>query len=186
MAEALCSACGRGELEAVRRLLAEGVSPVSVLYGDPALVWAAGGGRAAVVELLLGAGAGVDARGSDGYTPLCMAAIAGRYDVALFLLSLGADVLAATNNNSTALTLSVASGNPALVKHINAAVAKKVTTTTTTTAHSLTSPPAGDEDAVGLDQVGYGSGGNEGGDRRDVEGAIARVASTAAPRSALP
>lgn len=147
---------------------------------------AAASGHIPIVRRLCAAGADVDARGSDGYTPLCMAAIAGRYDVALFLLSLGADVLAATNNNSTALTLSVASGNPALVKHINAAVAKKVTTTTTTTAHSLTSPPAGDEDAVGLDQVGYGSGGNEGGDRRDVEGAIARVASTAAPRSALP
>ena len=71
MADAFCRACCRGELEAVRRLLAEGVSPGSVdSVGCPALVCAVLGGSAAVVELLLGAGAGVDVRGSGGETAL--------------------------------------------------------------------------------------------------------------------
>ena len=44
MADAFCEACNSGELEAVRRLLAEGVSPDSVAsYGDPALCRAVAG-----------------------------------------------------------------------------------------------------------------------------------------------
>ena len=92
MAGAFCRACFDGELEAVRRLLAEGVSPGSVdSNGLPALWCAALNGHAAVVELLLGAGAGVDVRNPGGYTALMIAAMCGQLDVVRLLLRAGAD-----------------------------------------------------------------------------------------------
>ena len=86
MADAFFPACGRGELETVRGLLAEGVSPDSVSSGgNPALYLAVYGGHAAVVELLLGAGAGVDASTSRGWTPLMAAAQLGYLDIVRLL-----------------------------------------------------------------------------------------------------
>jgi ankyrin repeat protein len=53
------------------------LSPDSVRCGYLALYLAAHGGSAAVVELLLGAGAAADVRGSDGWTALMVAARGG-------------------------------------------------------------------------------------------------------------
>jgi hypothetical protein len=92
MVEAFCDACVDGELEAVRRLLAEGVSPGSVRSdGEPALCLAAEFGSAAVVELLLGVGTGVNVPGSKGTTPLMTAAYYGKLDIARLLVLGGAD-----------------------------------------------------------------------------------------------
>jgi ankyrin repeat protein len=68
------------------------VAPGSVSSGgEPALVFAASGGSAAVVELMLGAGARVDVSCSDGCTPLMEAARCGHLDVVRLLLLAGAD-----------------------------------------------------------------------------------------------
>ena len=48
-------------------------------------------GNASVVQLLLGAGAAVDAPGRDGWTPLALAARAGAVSVLAPLLAAGAD-----------------------------------------------------------------------------------------------
>ena len=53
--------------------------------GNPALYLAVYGGHAAVVELLLGAGAGVDASTSRGWTPLMAAAQLGYLDIVRLL-----------------------------------------------------------------------------------------------------
>jgi hypothetical protein len=111
MADAFCEACRRGELETVRRLLAEGVSPGSVgSWGDPALCRAAWGGHAPVVELLLDAGAGVDVRDSRGQTALMLAAGSGSLDVVRLLLRAGADP-ALKSDYGNALAYAEAKGN---------------------------------------------------------------------------
>jgi hypothetical protein len=63
--------------------------------GRRALHWAAIGGSAKAVGLLLDRGADVDARARFGMTPLHWAALAGRADAADLLVRRGADVRAA-------------------------------------------------------------------------------------------
>ena len=68
----VCVVCGMLFWKERRQL-----SPDSVRCGYPALYLAAHGGSAAVVELLLGASAAADVRGSDGWTALMVAARGG-------------------------------------------------------------------------------------------------------------
>jgi ankyrin repeat protein len=116
-AQVLCIKSESGELEGVRQLLAEGVSPDSVCsYGYPALLGAVRSERTAVVELLLGAGAGVDVPDSNGWTALTCAAVRGHLDIVRLLLRGGADPALKNKSGKDALAFAEERGNADMVE----------------------------------------------------------------------
>ena len=114
----VADAAQRGDLDAVRRLLREGAD-VNAPQGDgmTALHWAAERGDASLCEVLLYAGARVDAGTRIGhYTPLHLAARAANEAVAGMLLRAGSDPNARTTNSGAApLHLAAASGERGVV-----------------------------------------------------------------------
>jgi hypothetical protein len=73
-----------GDLEAVRRLLAEDPSLLNARdagSGATPLHWAAWSGHAAIVSLLISSGADTSAKNRKGETPLNVAERAGRAEV---------------------------------------------------------------------------------------------------------
>ena len=110
---AMTYAAGRGFALIVRRLLEAGVDPKRAYGNDlTALMWAAGaedgvGARAAmdVVELLLGAGAPIDAVDNRGRTALMIAAELGYGAIVDLLLGRGADRTIADKSGKRALDL---------------------------------------------------------------------------------
>ena len=97
----LIDASRNGEIEAVRSLLAEGAD-VNETQGDgmSALHWAAEFGHAEVVDLLLSAGAAMEAKTRIGsYTPLHLASRSGHGQIASALLDAGANPHAITTNS---------------------------------------------------------------------------------------
>ena len=113
-----------GDLASVRRLLREGAD-VNAPQGDgmTALHWAAERGDEALCEVLLYAGARVDAGTRIGhYTPLHLAARAGSETLTRMLLDAGADPHAATTNSGAApVHLAAASGDPGVIQALAAA-----------------------------------------------------------------
>ena len=100
----LVAAAKEGNAALVRELLAEGVPADAESGGYVALHHAAANGSGAVLEVLLAAGANVEAVDRVGNTPLNRAAIFGRADAVSLLLEAGADPNAhAEPNNQTAL-----------------------------------------------------------------------------------
>ena len=96
----LLDATKRGDVQAVRSLLAEGADP-NAAQGDglTALHVAAQEGYLEIAEALLGAGADVEAKTRIGdYTPLHLAAQEANAPVARVLLEAGADPAAVTTN----------------------------------------------------------------------------------------
>lgn len=87
------AAARAGDVDEVRRLLAEGLSPNAQesKNGHLALHQAARTGSLPVVELLLDAGADVNAPDGNGMTPLMQAAVAANVPVGRRLLRAGAD-----------------------------------------------------------------------------------------------
>jgi len=81
-------------------------------------------GDAAVVELLLAAGADVDAKDEAGWTALHDAATRGYDDVVELLLVAGADVEAKSNTGWTALHYAAQEGHAAVVELIESWVAE--------------------------------------------------------------
>lgn len=114
----VADAVRRSDAAAVKTLLAQGAD-VNAPQGDgmTALHWAAEHGDAAMVDMLIVAGANVSAVTRLGqYTPLHLAARAGSAPVVAALLKAGASVSALTSTGSvTALHLAAASGNTAAV-----------------------------------------------------------------------
>jgi peptidoglycan/LPS O-acetylase OafA/YrhL len=94
-----------GDIEALKHYLSNGESPNArdPSFGVTALSWAALEGRAEIVELLIEAGADVNAKNRDGATPLHAAAFMGQLEVAQLLLENGADISAKTYNGDTPL-----------------------------------------------------------------------------------
>jgi ankyrin repeat protein len=90
---ALMQAARRGNLEAVRALLASKADPNAqdARGGQTALMWAVSQGQSAVVDELLRGGAKVDADAKSGFTALMFAAQKGAVDSARILLRAGAD-----------------------------------------------------------------------------------------------
>ena len=100
----LVAAAKEGDAALVRELLAEGVPADAESGGYGALHHAAANGSVAVLEVLLAAGANVEAVDRVGSTPLSRAAIFGRADAVAVLLEAGADPNAhAEPNSQTAL-----------------------------------------------------------------------------------
>lgn len=99
----------RGDLDAVQRVLARGVSPdqrwgsqtpLMVVLDEPPAYF--GLTEQAIAEALLDAGASVDARDEDGRSPLHYATLSGPGATAL-LLKRGANVNAVASNGETPL-----------------------------------------------------------------------------------
>ena len=111
--EALAEAAGSGKVEAVKTLLAEGVSPnAKDEDGYPALVLAVKlDGGIEVVRMLLAKGADVNAPDSEGRSALWFAAWQGQSEMVKVLLDKGADVNNSQNDGRTALRMAVVGGN---------------------------------------------------------------------------
>lgn len=84
---ALMIAASRGDYASTLRLLAECDVNARDRVGNTALIYAAAGGHAEVVRLLLGVGAGADARNDAGVSALERAARADRRDAHEVLLA---------------------------------------------------------------------------------------------------
>ena len=100
----LVAAATAGDAARVDALLDEGVPPDATSGGFPAIHRAAQANSLAVLELLVAAGADVDAVDRSGHTALARAALFGRAGAVSFLLESGADPNAhAEPNNQTPL-----------------------------------------------------------------------------------
>jgi ankyrin repeat protein len=109
----VADAAMRGDIEAVRSLLKEGAE-VNGAQGDgmTALHWAAELGGVELAEILIFAGANIEAVTRVGeYTPLHVASEAGNAAVAAALLKAGANVGATTTLGSTSLHYAAMAGS---------------------------------------------------------------------------
>jgi ankyrin repeat protein len=117
----VADAAMRGDVEAVRSLLRSGVD-VNEAQGDgmTALHWAARRGDADMAEILIYAGARLDAGTRLGsYTPLHIATREGKAEVVEVLLEAGADPQAVTTNSGTTpLHLAARAGDPKIVSQL--------------------------------------------------------------------
>ena len=120
----------RGSLITIERLLDRGANPsapdtrphVSRGYeGYAALHYASswfGGSRAELVELLIKAGAAVDARSKHGHTPLHLFAISGDDDCIALMLDAGAHPSVFNSSGHTALHNAASFGHLAIVERL--------------------------------------------------------------------
>ena len=117
----VADAAQRRDLDAVRRLLRDGAD-VNTAQGDgmTALHWAAERGDEALGEVLIYAGARVDAGTRIGhYTPLHLAARGAHASVVTLLLEAGSDPSArTTNSGASPLHLAAASSDPRVVSEL--------------------------------------------------------------------
>ena len=114
----LADAAMRGDVDAVRTLLADGAD-VNVAQGDgsTALHWAAYHGELDLVALLIDRGADVAAATRIGsMTPLAMAARVGNAPIIGALLDAGASAMEANTNGTTVLMTAAASGSAEAVR----------------------------------------------------------------------
>lgn len=108
-----------GDVDAVRRLLDLGL-PVDAVdaQGCSGLLRAAGGGHAAVTELLLGRGADPQHAASSGATPLSAAVSMRQIDIVSALLAAGAQLEHRLPGGVTVLMLAAALGLPDIVARL--------------------------------------------------------------------
>jgi len=113
LADNIQFAAGRGDIDAVKRFLAEGVD-VNATECDrnaTALHLAAEGGRRDVAELLLDSGANVQLRDNMGFTALDLAVKNRHVALARLLLDHGADPNAAGSGGHTSLHWAARAGD---------------------------------------------------------------------------
>jgi len=111
--ESIFDAAGSDDVERVRALLEEGAD-VNAAPGDgmSALHRAARTGNVAMAELLIGAGANLEAKTRLGeHRPLHVASASGRSGVVAVLVAAGANVNALTTTGATPLHFAAASGS---------------------------------------------------------------------------
>lgn len=102
--EEFCAAAKSGNTASVGRLIDQhgaAIIDAKDSRGDTALTWAAWGGYAETVDLLLARGAGIDVKGVNGKTALAWAAEGGKKDVVTLLLKKGASVDVKDDNGDT-------------------------------------------------------------------------------------
>ena len=118
----LADAAQRGDVDAIRALLAEGHEvDAPQADGATALAWAAHRDDAAMADLLLRAGADPNAANDLGVTPLMLAAENGSAPMVERLLQAGADPNLARPAGGTALMMAARSGSTAVVRRLIAA-----------------------------------------------------------------
>jgi ankyrin repeat protein len=108
----VADAAQRGDVEAVRSLLRQGAD-VNAAQGDgmTALHWAAQNGNVALIDMLVYAGAHLEATTRLGdYRPLHLASRAGQSEAISSLLEAGAEVDAAASTGVTSLHYAAAAG----------------------------------------------------------------------------
>ena len=113
----LATDAANGDLAAVQRDLANKVDPNSKAAGEHALSYAAGNGHLDVVQVLLRAGADVNAKDdNDGYTALMSAAANGHNYIIKILVAAGADLETRDKTDETALILAATLNSPDTVQ----------------------------------------------------------------------
>lgn len=114
----LAEAAQRGDLSAVRELLASGGLDVDAPSrdGTPALHWAVRSGDAETVERLLAAGADVNLANRYGVRPLHVALAAGAVALTRRLLDAGADAEVPDRAGEPPLVLAARAGDPELCR----------------------------------------------------------------------
>ncbi|MEO5925534.1 MAG: ankyrin repeat domain-containing protein [Bryobacteraceae bacterium] len=116
-ASALADTAARGDMVAVRQLLAQKMDVnAPQVDGTTALHWAANFDDAEVVKALLAAGANAKVTNRYGITPLSQACENGNAQIIEMLLKAGADVNAPHAEGETPLMTASRTGNPAAIK----------------------------------------------------------------------
>ncbi len=117
MGEILTEAAERGDIEALRHYLDNGVDVNTVAEGDgTALIGAARGGQFEAAKFLIGRGADVNLESSGDGNPLIAAAASGSVAVVRLLLSEGADIDAVVPGDENALINAAANGHADVVR----------------------------------------------------------------------
>lgn len=114
-----------GGMYEVVQLLAEAKADLSLGCktfgkGNTALHQATSLRDAQMVQLLAALGGAVDARGRDGWTPLCLAVRSGATEVAQALIAARADVHAASGNGKTPLEIATINNRAPLMEILKA------------------------------------------------------------------
>jgi len=114
----LMHAAWNGHLDAVRWLLDHGA-----LINRPGLEWSAihyavFAGHQDVVNTLIARGADIDARSTNGSSPLMMAAREGHAEIAQLLVKLGANTAIKNDWGDDALVWAMRNGNPQIAKMV--------------------------------------------------------------------
>uniref|UniRef100_UPI0021490572 ankyrin repeat domain-containing protein n=1 Tax=Endozoicomonas sp. ISHI1 TaxID=2825882 RepID=UPI0021490572 len=114
---AFYNACVDGDLDQVRKSLAEGVNVNTVMNNDfTALLLASSQGHKDVVKCLIEAEADLNALSDDGATPLFLAAQEHNTDCVELLINAGADINARTQYGITPLAIAAGRGHTDIVK----------------------------------------------------------------------
>jgi ankyrin repeat protein len=115
--EEFCSAAKSGNSASVGKLIDQhgaAIIDAKDSRGDTALTWAAWGGYAETVSLLLDRGAGIDVKGVNGKTAIAWAAESGKSDVVTLLLKHGASVEVKDDNGNTPISSAKGRGHTAI------------------------------------------------------------------------
>lgn len=113
----LLIASGRGDIQAVKALLAKGASVnVQTKEGATALIFAAQNGYIDIVKALLAKGAEMNVQTKTGETALILASFEGHTDIVEVLLAKGAGVNVQTKAGGTALMAASFKGHTDIVK----------------------------------------------------------------------
>ena len=119
----LMMAALKAEVDAATALVAHGAAVQK--EGWSPLHYAATGGSAAIVKLLLSKGAALEARSPNGSTPLMMAARYGNEEAVDTLLAAGADRTAKNDLGMDASAFAASAGREKLAARLKPAVAAK-------------------------------------------------------------
>jgi len=131
----LHDAASRGDLAEVKRLLQKGSNPNEPARNDAVtpLSLASVDGNAAIIQVLLAAGADANSPRLDGTTPLMTAAASGNLDAVRQLLDHGANVNAKESHGQTALMLAAGRNRADAIRFLIAHGADAGITTNVTT-----------------------------------------------------
>lgn len=106
------------DIETVQKLLREGISPNSYDEVTPLLSVASHCGVAAVVRILLEAGADPNLENGENFTPLMFAAQGGHLAVVQNLISAGANIHAVNDHGEDALSMAAWGGQIEMVEYM--------------------------------------------------------------------